>query len=174
MLWRWGALFTNDDELAEKFRWIRVHGQERKYHHPILGLNGRMDTIQAAILLEILEVFPDEVVNRQNLGQTYSKSLSNLDGLETPRIGQHNTSVYAQYTILSEQRDEIQQLLKEKDIPSVSYYSVPLHLQPVFKSLGHQVGDFPVAEKVANQCLSLPMSPYLSGDDQSKVISSII
>ena len=124
-----------------------MHGQERKYHHPILGLNGRMDTIQAAILLEILEVFPDEVVNRQNLGQTYSKSLSNLDGLETPRIGQHNTSVYAQYTILSEQRDEIQQLLKEKDIPSVSYYSVPLHLQPVFKSLGHQVGDFPVAEK---------------------------
>ena len=168
-----GALFTNDDELAEKFRWIHVHGQKRKHHHPILGVNGRFDTIQAAILLEILEVFLDEVANRQNLGQTYSESLSHLEGLTTPRIGEHNTSVYAQYTILSEQREEIQQSLKEKDIPSVSYYSVPLHLQPVFNHLGHRKGDFPVTEKVANQCLSLPMSPYLSVDDQTKVIDAI-
>jgi UDP-2-acetamido-2-deoxy-ribo-hexuluronate aminotransferase len=165
-----GALFTNDDELAEKFRWIRVHGQERKHHHPILGINGRMDTMQAAILLEILEVFPDEVQKREQLGQTYSEGLDHLDGLETPRIGEHNTSVYAQYTILSVQREQIQQSLKEKDIPSVSYYSVPLHLQPVFKNLGHQVGDFPITEKVANECLSLPMSPYLSAQDQSQVI----
>ena len=86
---------------------------------------------------------------------------------------EHNTSVYAQYTILSEQREEIQQSLKEKDNPSVSYYSVPLHLQPVFKNLGHKEGDFPIAEKVANQCLSLPMSPYLSEDDQTKVIDAI-
>ncbi len=99
-----GALFTNDDELAEKFRWIRLHGQERKHHHPILGLNGRMDTIQAAILLEILEVFPDEVQKRENLGQTYSEGLAHLDGLEIPRIGEHNTSVYAQYTILRSKR----------------------------------------------------------------------
>ena len=168
-----GALFTNDDELAEKFRWIRVHGQERKHHHPILGLNGRMDTLQAAILIEILEVFPDEVVKRQNLGQTYLESLFHLEDLTIPRIGEHNTSVYAQYTILSEQREEIQQSLKENDIPSVSYYSVPLHLQPVFKNLGHKKGDFPVAEKVANQCLSLPMSPYLSEEDQSQVIKTI-
>ena len=169
-----GALFTNDDELAEKFRWIRVHGQERKHHHPILGINGRMDTIQAAILLEILEVFPDEVVKRQNLGQTYSKSLSYIEGLTTPKIGKHNTSVYAQYTILSEQREEIQQSLKEKGIPSVSYYSVPLHLQPVFKNLNHKERDFPVAEKVANQCLSLPMSPYLSEENQTKVIDALL
>ena len=168
-----GALFTNDDELAKKFRWIRVHGQERKHHHPILGLNGRMDTLQSAILLEILEVFPNEVIKREQLGQTYSESLSKHEGLTTPRIGEHNTSVYAQYTILTEQREEIQQFLKEKDIPSVSYYSVPLHLQPVFKNLGHKEGDFPVAEKVANQCLSLPMSPYLSEDDQTKVINVI-
>jgi UDP-2-acetamido-2-deoxy-ribo-hexuluronate aminotransferase len=168
-----GAIFTNDDELAEKFRWIRVHGQQRKHHHPILGLNGRMDTLQAAILLEILDVFPDEVVKRQNLGQTYSTALADVEGLTTPRIGEHNTSVYAQYTILSEQREEIQQSLKEKDIPSVSYYSVPLHLQPVFKTLKHKEGDFPVAEKVANQCLSLPMNPYLSEEDQTKVIDAI-
>ena len=168
-----GALFTNDDELAEKFRWIRVHGQQRKHHHPILGLNGRMDTIQAAILLEILEVFPEEVQRREQLGQTYSEGLAHLDGLETPSIGEHNTSVYAQYTILTEQREEIQNSLKEKDIPSVSYYSVPLHLQPVFENLGHKEGDFPVAEKVANQCLSLPMSPYLTKEDQAKVIDAI-
>ena len=168
-----GALFTNDDELAEKFRWIRVHGQERKHHHPILGINGRMDTIQAAILLQILEVFPDEVQKRENLGQTYSEALAHLDGLETPRIGEYNTSVHAQYTILSEHREEIQQSLKEKDIPSVSYYSVPLHLQPVFENLGHKEGDFPVTEKVANQCLSLPMSPYLSNKDQGHIIDSI-
>jgi len=132
-----------------------------------------MDTLQAAILLEILEVFPEEVQKRENLGQTYSEGLAHLHGLETPRIGEHNTSVYAQYTILAEQREEIQQSLKEKDIPSVSYYSVPLHLQPVFENLGHKEGDFPVSEKVANQCLSLPMSPYLTQEDQSKVIDTI-
>jgi len=168
-----GALFTNDDELAEKFRWIRVHGQERKHHHPILGINGRMDTLQAAILLEILEVFPDEVQKRENLGQTYSEGFAHLEGLETPRIGEHNTSVYAQYTILSEQREEIQKSLKENDIPSVSYYSVPLHLQPVFNHLGHNKGDFPVAEKVANECLSLPMSPYLNASDQQRIIDAL-
>jgi len=86
---------------------------------------------------------------------------------------EHNTSVYAQYTILSEQREVIQQSLKEKNIPSVSYYSVPLHLQPVFKNLGYKNGDFPIAEKVANQCLSLPMSPYLSEKDQTKIIDVI-
>jgi len=168
-----GALFTNDDELAEKFRWIRVHGQERKHHHPILGLNGRMDTIQAAILLEILEVFPDEVQKRENLGQTYSTGLAGVEDISTPTVGEYNTSVYAQYTILSEHREQIQQSLKVKDIPSVSYYSVPLHLQPVFAHLGNKTGDFPVSENVANQCLSLPMSPYLSARDQSQVIDAI-
>ena len=168
-----GALFTNDDELAEKFRWIRVHGQERKHHHPILGLNGRMDTIQAAILLEILEVFPNEVKKRGEIGQHYTSVLSEVEGLQTPMIGKENTSVYAQYTILCEQRETIQSVLKEKDIPSVSYYTVPLHMQPVFQNLGYKTGDFPVAERIADQCLSLPMSPYLSDGDQNKVIEGI-
>jgi UDP-2-acetamido-2-deoxy-ribo-hexuluronate aminotransferase len=168
-----GALFTNDDELSEKFRWIRVHGQERKHHHPILGINGRMDTIQAAILLEILKVFPDEVIKREQLGQTYSTGLAGVENISTPTVGEYNTSVYAQYTILSEHREKIQQSLKVKDIPSVSYYSVPLHLQPVFKNLSHQVGDIPVAEKVANQCLSLPMSPFLTQEEQVKVIDTL-
>jgi UDP-2-acetamido-2-deoxy-ribo-hexuluronate aminotransferase len=169
-----GALFTNDDELAEKFRWIRVHGQERKHHHPILGLNGRMDTLQAAILLEILEVFPEEVKKRQEIGETYTAALSQIDLLNAPIVVGGNKSVYAQYTILSEQRKNIQQSLKEKDIPSVSYYSVPLHLQPVFNNHGYEIGDFPIAEKVANQCLSLPMSPYLSLEDQKQVLDTIL
>ena len=169
-----GALFTNDDELAEKFRWIRVHGQEHKHHHPILGLNGRMDTIQAAILLESLEVFPGEVIKRQEIGERYTTNLSNLNWLETPKISKNNTSVFAQYTILSKDRDGIQSKLKEKEIPSVFYYSVPLHLQPVFENLGYQASDFPVAEIVSKQCLSLPMSPYLSQEDQSKVIDAIL
>ena len=168
-----GALFTNDDELAEKFRWIRVHGQECKHHHPILGINGRMDSLQAAVLLEILEVFPDEVQKRHQLGQTYSLGLANLDGLETPSIGKDNISVYAQYTILSDHRVKIKQSLKENNIPSVSYYSVPLHLQPVFSQLGHQIGDFQFTEKVANHCLSLPMSPYLDDVEQKKVVDVI-
>ena len=165
-----GALFTNDDELAEKFRWIRVHGQECKHHHPILGINGRMDTLQAAILLEILEVFPDEVIRRQEIGESYNFGLANLSDLETPSVVENNTSVFAQYTILTNNRQSIQDKLQRNDIPSVSYYSVPLHLQPVFVSLGYKIGDFPVTEKVASQCLSLPMSPYLSTDDQAKVI----
>ena len=120
-----------------------------------------------------MKVFPNEVLKRETLGQTYSESLAHLNGLETPSIGEHNTSVYAQYTILAEQREGIQNSLKDNDIPSVSYYTVPLHLQPVFKNLGHQAGDFPTAEKVANQCLSLPMSPYLTQEDQAKVIGAI-
>ena len=168
-----GALFTNDDALAEKFRWIRVHGQEHKHHHPILGINGRMDTIQAAILLEILEIFPDEVTKRQEIGDSYNAGLANLSGLDTPHIGVKNASVFAQYTIISENRQEIQSKLKENNIPSVSYYSVPLHLQPVFENLEHKVGDFPEAEKVSNQCLSLPMSPFLTQEDQAKVIDVV-
>ncbi len=168
-----GALFTNDDELAEKFRWIRVHGQECKQHHSILGLNGRMDTLQAAILLEILEIFPEEVLKRQSKGQTYTAALSEFRGIETPKLGENNTSVYAQYTILSENRLQIQKSLNQKGIPSVTYYSVPLHLQPVFQDLGYQIGDFPVTEKIAENCLSLPMSPYLTFLDQHKVIDTI-
>ena len=168
-----GALFTDDDELAEKFRWIRVHGQQRKHHHPILGLNGRMDTLQAAILLAILEVFPKEVTSRASIGQRYTAGLSDLPNLITPEVPSENTSVYAQYTILSEKRSEVQASLKESNVPSVSYYTVPLHLQPVFGSLGHSRGDFLVSEKIANLCLSLPMSPYLSGGDQDLVIEAI-
>jgi UDP-2-acetamido-2-deoxy-ribo-hexuluronate aminotransferase len=168
-----GALFTNEDELAEKFRWIRVHGQERKHHHPILGVNGRMDTLQAAIILAIFEAFPEEVTKRQKIGNLYTSSLSKTSGIRTPSIAEGSTSVYAQYTILSDNRETIQETLKLQGIPSVSYYTVPLHLQPVFASLGHKKGDFTVSKDVADRCLSLPMSPYLNREDQGQVIDAI-
>ena len=169
-----GALFTDNDEWAEKFRWIRVHGQERKHHHPILGLNGRMDTLQAAILLAILDVFPDEVAKRMRIGEIYSNAFMEVEGITCPSVPEGSTSVYAQYTILSEQREGIQSSLKAADIPSVSYYTVPMHLQPVFSDLSYREGNFPVTENVAKSCLSLPMSPYLKEDEQSQVIDSIL
>ncbi|MDP6902864.1 MAG: DegT/DnrJ/EryC1/StrS family aminotransferase [Verrucomicrobiota bacterium] len=170
-----GALFTDDDELAEKFRWIRVHGQERKHRHPILGVNGRLDTIQAAALLAIFEIFPEEVEQRQAIGSQYNSLLSKIDepNIELPHVAEQSTSVYAQYTILSEDRNNIQDRLKSSNIPSVAYYAVPLHLQPVFAGLNHKYGDFPVTEKVADQCLSLPMSACLRVEDQQAVVEAI-
>ncbi len=168
-----GALFTEDDELAEKMRWIRVHGQQRKHFHPIVGINGRLDTIQAAILLPKLEIFPEEVELRRQVGERYSKLLAEAPGIQLPHIAEGNTSVYAQYTILCEDREAIRAHLKKHDIPSVSYYTVPLHLQPVFQPLGYGEGDFPVTERVSSRCLSLPMSPYLSEEDQHQVVSAV-
>ena len=167
-----GCLFTDDDELAAKMRQIRVHGQERKHHHPVLGLNGRLDTMQAAIILPKLEIFPEEVTLRQKVGARYTELLEGIDGVTCPEIGEGNTSVWAQYTVLCEDRDEVQKRLSEHDVPSVPYYAVPLHLQPVFAGLGYQKGDFPVTEKVADQCLSLPMSPYLTEADQDLVAAA--
>ncbi|MEM6917188.1 MAG: DegT/DnrJ/EryC1/StrS family aminotransferase [Verrucomicrobiota bacterium] len=167
-----GAIFTDDDELAEKMRWIHLHGQAGKNHHPILGLNGRLDSMQAAVVLAKLEIFEEEIALRQGVGERYS-SLLRDSSVDVPIIAEENTSVYAQYTILSTQRDEIQAHLGKKDIPSVAYYAVPLHLQPVFSSLGHKSGDFPVTESVSAKGLSLPMSPYVEASDQEKIAKEI-
>jgi UDP-2-acetamido-2-deoxy-ribo-hexuluronate aminotransferase len=167
-----GALFTDDDNLADLMRQIRVHGQSKKHHHPILGINGRLDTLQAAILLEKIEIFDEEIVKRQQVAERYNAALAPL-GVEVPRLAPSNTSVYAQYTILHPQRDELSASLAKASVPSVSYYAVPLHLQPVFAYLGHQQGDFPVSERVASHGLSLPMNPYLSDDDVRLVCEAI-
>ena len=169
-----GALFTNDAELAEKFRWIRVHGQERKHHHPILGINGRMDTIQAAILMETLKLFPDEIVKRTKAANYYSHNLKKIKGIKLPSVDGSNSSVYALYTVLYHNRGKLQNYLKKRDIPSVPYYAVPLHLQPVFQDLGYVLGDFPIAEEIASSCLSLPFSPFINEKEQSFIIEKII
>ena len=169
-----GALFTNDEELARKMGQIRLHGQAKKHHHPILGINGRLDTLQAAIILPKLEIFDDEISKRQDVAARYTASLlKSSQGITVPRISDGNTSVWAQYTILSPERDAFAARLAEKKVPSVSYYSVPLHLQPVFADLGHKSGDFPVSEKVADQGISLPMNPYLSEAEIEQVCDAL-
>tara|TARA_B110001469_G_scaffold99792_1_gene96897 strand:- start:1137 stop:2237 length:1101 start_codon:yes stop_codon:yes gene_type:complete len=169
-----GALFTDDDALAQLMGQIRLHGQAKKHHHPVLGLNGRLDTIQAAIVLCKLDIFDEEVAQRQAVAERYAHLLADADRVTLPAVGEGNTSVYAQYTLLSNNRDAIAASLKASDAPSVSYYAVPLHLQPVFADLGHKEGDFPVAEKVACEGLSLPMSPGLTDEDAATIASAIL
>ena len=167
-----GALFTDDDELAEKFRLIRVHGQAQKHHHPVLGLNGRLDTLQAAMVLAVFEIFDRELIKRREVASRYTTLLENakMPDLQLQHIAEGTTSVYAQYTISCPNRDALHAILKASDIPSVSYYTVPLHLQSVFRNLKHSPGDFPNTEKVSNECLSLPMSSYLPLDDLKEVV----
>jgi len=170
-----GALFTDDDELAERMRWIHVHGQERKHHHPVLGINGRLDSLQAAVVLAKLEIFEDEIARRQAVAEGYRERLAGLP-LQLPEVAEGHTSVYAQYTVLCDGhdgRDALHAALAAAGVPSVAYYAVPLHLQPVFSPLGHRPGDFPVTESVAGRCLSLPMHPYLSPEDQDRVAAAI-
>lgn len=168
-----GALFTDDDELAEKFRWIRIHGQQRKHFHPVVGINGRLDTLQAAIVLAKMDLFEEEIVMRQAVAAGYASRLAGA-GLTLPFVAEGNTSVYAQYTVLSPDRDALQAKLGGAGIPSVPYYAVPLHLQPVFAALGHREGDFPVTERVAATGLSLPMSPYVTSGDQDRIAAAIL
>jgi UDP-2-acetamido-2-deoxy-ribo-hexuluronate aminotransferase len=168
-----GALFTDDDELAERMRWIRLHGQERKHYHPIIGMNGRLDTIQAAIVLAKLDLFEEEIEMRQAVAAGYNDRLSGAD-ITLPYVGDGNTSVFAQYTVLSEERDTLQAKMSAAQVPSVPYYSVPLHLQPAFSDLGYKSGDFPVTEKIAATGLSLPMSPYVTQEDLDSVAAAIL
>ena len=168
-----GAVFTNDDTLAEKMKWIHVHGQEKPHCHPVLGLNGRFDSIQAAILLLKLSLFEKECEQRETIGNRYTAHLSDNKDVECPYIAEGNTSVYAQYTILAEDRDALSETLSDSKIPNVAYYKEPLHFQPVFQNLGYVKGDFPITENVASSCLSLPMSAYLSEADQDLVIQAL-
>ncbi len=169
-----GALFTQEDALADKMRQIRVHGQRVKHQHPLVGINGRLDTLQAAILLENLEIFPEECRLRQEVGERYNTLLSAIPGIVPPVVAEGNTSVYAQYTLLAEDRSKVEANLKAQGIPSVAYYAVPLHLQGAFGNLAHKPGDFPVAERVASRCLSLPMQPYLAPEDQSRIAEALV
>lgn len=157
-----GALFTDDDELGTAMRRIRVHGQQKKHHHPILGINGRLDTMQAAIVLEKLHIFDDEIERRQGVAHEYEKILHRCPKVETPSVGPGNTSVWAQYTIQCDTREGLKSHLESMGIPSTAYYIVPLHLQPVFANLGMESGMFPVSERISKTTLSIPMSPYLS------------
>jgi UDP-2-acetamido-2-deoxy-ribo-hexuluronate aminotransferase len=169
-----GACFTDDDALARLMREIRVHGQDRRYHHPLIGVNGRMDTIQAAVLLAKLDTFPAEVETRGRLGATYNEQISaSGPDVLVPYIEPYNSSVFAQYTIQIDNRASVQEGLKQRDVPTAIHYPVPLHLQPAFANLGLSIGSFPVAEATAKRVISLPMHPFLDSETQLRVISEL-
>ena len=166
-----GAIFTSDDALARKMRQIAHHGQDRRYHHIHVGVNSRLDTLQAAILLAKLSIFDEEIAMRQRVAARYGELL-HRGGIETtPHIEPHNVSVFAQYTIRAEDRDDLQERLKADGIPTVVHYPLPLNRQPA-------VADFqahlPVGDALAKQVLSLPMHPYLDMADQEAICSAIL
>jgi UDP-2-acetamido-2-deoxy-ribo-hexuluronate aminotransferase len=168
-----GACFTEDDQLAAVMRRLRVHGQEKHYQHRLIGLNSRLDTLQASILLAKLSIFDKELENRAKISATYTRLLSNHPQIKTPVIASHNSSVYAQYTVAVEKRDQVQQQLKERGIPTAVHYPVPIHLQPAFSYLGQGQGSFPVAETAAQRVLSLPMHPYLIEEGINETVGVI-
>lgn len=166
-----GACFTNDDELAEAMLQIRNHGQAARYEHVRLGLNGRLDTIQAAVLLAKLEIFEKELLLRTEVAARYGERLSGM--VKTPWIVGENCSVYAQYTIEVENRERVVDTLCERGVPTAVHYPVPAHLQPAFRYLGYDVGSFPAAERAADRVLSLPMHPYLTAEDQDEICKAV-
>jgi len=167
-----GAVFTDDDDLAAVLRSIRNHGQgSDRYGHVRLGLNGRLDTLQAAVLLAKLEIFDQEVAARQAIARRYHEGLK--DVVAVPEVAPGCASVWAQYSVESEARTAIQARLGEVGVPTAIYYPKPLHLQEVFRGLGHGPGDFPVSEAAAARIFSLPMHPYLEKSDQERIIAII-
>ncbi|MDY0068033.1 MAG: DegT/DnrJ/EryC1/StrS family aminotransferase [Steroidobacteraceae bacterium] len=176
-----GALFTDDDALAKAFAEIRVHGQERRYYHPRLGVNGRLDTLQAAVLLAKLEIFDEEVAARARIGARYTEMIEAAFAGEsdparrvtTPYIAPDCTSVYAQYTVEVPDRPKVEAGMKARGVPTAVHYPAPLHMQPVFAYLGQGAGSFPVAEAAGRRVISLPMHPYLTEKQQEKVVTAL-
>jgi len=168
-----GACFTRDENLALRLRQIRDHGQDRRYHHAHLGLNGRLDTMQAAVLLAKLDIFEDEVNRRQVVAQRYAQQLASLEGegkLALPIVRSHNTSSWAQYTIRVQGRDELQKALTKNQIPTAIHYPVPLYRQP---ALAQSEANCPQSDRAADEVLSLPMHPYLAEGIQTLVAQTL-
>ncbi len=165
-----GALFSNDDNLAARMRDIRTHGGKR-HHHTVLGMNGRFDTLQAAVVLAKLPHFAAEVEARSRIGARYTELLQ--DVCETPEVRAGNVHVYAQYTIRVPDREALGAKLKEQGIPTAVYYPKCLHEQPVFANLSYKMGDFPEAERASREVISLPMHPFLSDADQDRVVDAV-
>jgi len=156
-----GAMFTDDDALATAMREIRHHGQERRYHHTRLGINGRMDTIQCAVLLAKLERFAWEIERRLSIGWRYGELLAGLEpDLRTLAVRSDRTSVFAQYTVVCNGRDGLAGALSKKGIPTAVHYPVALHQQPAYAAL-FEGERYPVSEQLGRDVLSLPMHPYL-------------
>ena len=166
-----GALFTDDDNLAAKMKAIRTHGGVKRHHHTLVGMNGRFDTLQAAVILAKIPHFAHEVAERGRIGARYAALLERV--CATPHVRPGNTHVYAQYTIRVADRDRLGERLKEIGIPTAVYYPKCLHEQPVFADLGYCWGDFPESEQASREVISLPMHPFLSDAEQDCVVNAV-
>ena len=168
-----GMVVTNSAELAARIRTLRNHGQSEKYRSSEPGWNSRLDEIQAAILRVKLRHLSDWQRARQSLAAEYNRLLSQIPGVMPPLAPEGFEHVYHQYTIRIEQRDALQKFLSERKIGSTVYYPYPLHLQPLYASLGHKPGDFPHSERAAQEVLSLPMYPELRNEQIARVVDAI-
>ncbi|MBI4432117.1 MAG: DegT/DnrJ/EryC1/StrS family aminotransferase [Candidatus Omnitrophica bacterium] len=168
-----GLVTTSSKPLAEKIKKLRDHGQSKKYFHAVVGLNSRLDEIQAAVLLVKLKHIDRWNDQRRRHAQAYDKAFADIPPLERPSAPKGMRHVYHLYSVLTSKRDEFAAFLAEKGIGAGVYYPIPMHLQPCYKSLGGKPGDLPVSECVSGEILSLPMYPELSGGDRKKVIDAV-
>ena len=167
-----GMLFTSNEATFKKLQMLRVHGQSVKYVHDIVGMNSRLDTLQAAVLLEKMKLFDEELEKRKVIAKRYSDALQSK--FIIPKIAEYNdVSAWAQYVLRSERREELLAKLKENGIPTAIYYPIPLTMQNVFKGQ-YKDSDFPISGKLAKEVFSIPFSPYLSESDQEKVIKVLL
>ncbi|WP_102378239.1 DegT/DnrJ/EryC1/StrS family aminotransferase [Raoultibacter timonensis] len=170
-----GAIFTDDDDLAELIKSIRVHGQgSDKYDNVRIGVNGRLDSIQAAVLLSKLAIFDSEVEARNQVANAYSERLS--DVLAVPAVTNGKLSVWAQYTLVAKDADERTAIIdacKAAGVPTAIYYPIPIHLSTAYKNLGYKLGDLPVCEDLANRVFSIPMHPYLQESDIEQIVAAV-
>lgn len=167
-----GAIFCNDEALGEKIKSLLNHGQGKRYEHKYIGINGRLDAIQAAILNVKMNHFEAEIAKRIEIGSRYNALLSTADVI-TPKVMDDRTSVFAQYSIRVKNREVMAKKLGDAGVPTAVHYPIPLHLQEALAYLGYKKGDFPISEKVGNEIMSLPMSPFLTTEQQDFVVNTI-
>jgi UDP-2-acetamido-2-deoxy-ribo-hexuluronate aminotransferase len=168
-----GAVFTNDGALAQAMREIRHHGQSGRYHHTRIGINGRLDSLQCAVLLAKLERFEWEVAERARIGVRYHELLTGLEPeIRRVKVRPDRTSVFAQYTVLANDRDALERALKAEGIPTAIHYPKSLHQQPAYAA-GWEGVSFPVSEQLAREVISLPMHPYLDAATQDQIAAAV-
>jgi dTDP-4-amino-4,6-dideoxygalactose transaminase len=167
-----GMVVTNEESLAKKLKMLRVHGIERRYYHDLHGYNSRLDELQAAILRVKLPHLKNWNARRAEIAAAYTKGLSGLP-LEFPVVGQGNNHVFHVYALLMDRRDELMKFMGERGVPSIIYYPLPLHLQKLYENYGWKRGDFPVAEKISERILPLPMYPELKDEHVAHVVATI-
>ena len=168
-----GMIITNDKELAQKAKYYRVHGASKKYHYDYVGYNSRLDTLQAAILLVKLKYIDHAIRKREEIAKQYIKTLSDCKNIRLPKVKSEQKQVYYVFNILAENRDELAEFLAKNEIGYSIYYPRPLHLQACFQDLGYKKGDFPVAERVSNKIIALPIYPEMTIDEVEFICEKI-